>query len=368
MELLRRKEDEIQHYQRVQSIGQMSSHIAHEFNNYLTPVLLYGEMLKEDPAIGEENRSLVGGILDAAGQAADLSRKLLDFSRQDTGTGTTVMNLSDEVRKAADMVRHLTPERITFRTELEDGPLYVRGKKGMAEHILMNLCNNAYHAMEGREGILTVKLGKTANSEPDWACLSVSDTGCGIKKDALDKIFEPFYTTKRSGKGTGLGLSVIRNVMLSVGGEIRAESEPGKGTIFYLYFPLSEPDQEHKKAADRQKAERIIVVDDDTELLKALELRLKRQYRFVECCSHPAAVLAKLQNHKAYCDCILTDYDMPSMNGLEFAELVRKLDPEIRLILMSGAQQESFDWYLKNGIIDEFIVKSALAERLDTGL
>ena len=378
MELLRRKEDEIQHYQRLQSIGQMSSHIAHEFNNYLTPVLLYGEMLKEDASINGENHKLVEGVLDAAGQAADLSRKLLDFSRQDTGAGLMVLDLSAEVKKAADMVRRLTPEQISFRTELEEEPLYVRGKHGMAEHILMNLCSNAYHAMEGRAGSLTVRLVKTAgeairdasadSTGTDWACLSVSDTGCGIKEETLNKIFEPFYTTKRSGKGTGLGLSVIRNVMLSVGGQIRVESELGKGTVFRLYFPLTEPETEEKKAAGHKHAVRFVVVDDDPEILKALETRLKRQRCVVECYSHPAVALAKLQNRRDYCDCILTDFDMPSMNGLEFAELVRRLDPGIRLILMSGTEDEQFGWYLKNGIIDEFILKSGLAKRLDSGL
>lgn len=378
MELLRRKEDEIQHYQRLQSIGQMSSHIAHEFNNYLTPVLLYGEMLKEDASINGENHKLVEGVLDAAGQAADLSRKLLDFSRQDTGTGLMVLDLSAEVKKAADMVRRLTPEQISFQTELEEGPLYVRGKHGMAEHILMNLCSNAYHAMEGSAGSLTVRLVKTAGEAirdasadgtgTDWACLSVSDTGCGIKEETLSKIFEPFYTTKRSGKGTGLGLSVIRNVMLSVGGQIRVESEPGKGTVFRLYFPLTEPETEERKAAGHKPAVRFVVVDDDPEILKALETRLKRQQCVVECYSHPAVALAKLQNRRDYCDCILTDFDMPSMNGLEFAELVRRLDPGIRLILMSGTEDEQFGWYLKNGIIDEFILKSGLAKRLESGL
>ena len=393
MELLRRKEEEIQHYQRIQSIGQLSSHIAHEFNNYLTPIMLYCGILKEDRAISTENHQMLDGILNAAEQAANLSRKLLDFSRQDTGVGVTVMNLTDEVKRAVDMVRCLTPEQISFHAEIYGQPLYVRGKSGMAEQILMNLCNNAYHAMENREGNLTVCLIRTENinmqdanmqdtnmqdtnmqdtnvedTNAGWACLSVSDTGCGIRKEALDKIFEPFYTTKRSGKGTGLGLSVIQNVMLSVGGRIQIESELGKGTVFYLYFPLVDQQKETEPRVKPKKSKRMIVVDDDPEVRKGLEAKLKRQYRWVKCFSHPAAVLAKLQNHKDYCDCILTDYDMPSINGLEFAELVRKLNPEIQLILMSGMDREAFGWYLKNGFIDEFILKSDLVERLDSGL
>lgn len=367
MELLCRKEEEIQHYQRVQSIGQMSSHIAHEFNNYLTPVMLYGELLEHDETLGEENREFVKGILNAAGQAADLSRRLLDFSRQDSGAVLTVINLTEEVRAAVRMVRQLTPENITFSAELEEAEVHVRGKAGMAEHILMNLCSNAYHAMEDTGGTLTVRFSRAEKTE-NRAVLSVSDTGCGISRQALEQIFEPFYTTKRSGKGTGLGLSVIHNLMVAVGGEIEVDSEPGKGSTFKLYFPVEDAVLENGSEERGAGSGHVIVVDDDLELLKSLEALFKQREQRAEFCSHPAAVLARLQNNKNCCDIILTDYSMPSMNGLEFAAVVRRLNPAIRLVLMSGAYEPQFDWYLKNRFIDAFVLKSDLAKKLDSVL
>lgn len=385
MELLCRKEEEIQHYQRVQTIGQMSSHIAHEFNNYLTPVMLYGELLENDESVSDENRELVKGILNAAGQAAELSRKLLDFSRQDSGAVLTVVNLTEEVRAAVHMVRQLTPEKIDFSAELQDEPIYVRGKAGMAEHILMNLCNNAYHAMEASGGTLAVRLchmegeaeqdtapESLSSSERGWAVLSVSDTGCGISRDVLDKIFEPFYTTKRSGKGTGLGLSVIHNLMMAVGGQIQVDSEMGKGSTFRLYFPVAaEPQEPARKSSDRgssdsRESRRVMVVDDDSQVIESLEAAFRQRKWKVECFNHPAAALARLQKNRESFDLVLTDYAMPSMNGLEFAAVVRRMHPEIRLVLMSGGYEEAFDWYLKNQFIDRFILKSDLAKRLDS--
>lgn len=410
MELLRHKEEEIQHYQRVQSIGQMSSHIAHEFNNYLTPVMVYGELLEGDENISPENQELVKGILKSANQAAGLSRKLLDFSRMDSSVTLTVIDLAKDVKEASDIIRQLTPKNIEFHVELPEEPCPVMGRAGMVEHILMNLCNNAFHAMEKDGGKLEIRLEYCGGK----AELSVSDTGCGIPKDAMDKIFEPFYTTKRSGKGTGLGLSVIRNIMTAVGGQIHIESEVGKGTCFYLEFPVKSgiadvepaetrvvfrknpaanpaaksvkkernkqqetPDvvgfdtelkertgQDRMKAHKKKKQQKIVIVDDDETILDSMSALLRQNGYAVECYNHPAAVISKIQNKKDYCDTILTDYSMPSMNGIELAELIRKLNPEIHLILMSGMEDVRFEWYLKNRIIDQFILKTELAEKL----
>lgn len=398
IELLRRKDEEIQHYQRMQSLGQMSSHIAHEFNNYLTPVMVYGELLENDPAIGEDNRELIRGILTSVNQAADLSRRLLDFSRQDSSSTTLVCrNLTEDVTEALKIIRTLVPGDILLQQEITDEPLFVRGTKGMAEHILMNLSGNAFHAMEknalkdGVRGTLAIHLsrvsGETAAASSDtaaassdvsaayshapaispdngYALLSVSDSGCGISPDLVTRIFEPFYTTKRSGKGTGLGLSVVQNIIKSAGGQISVDSTPGEGTTFSIYLPLTEEQSDQASVLTAGRIRKLVVVDDDPDLLKALTVMLKNAPFKTEFCDHPAAVLSKLQKNHNYCDVILTDYSMPSMNGLELAEIIRKLNPSIRMILMSGEENTDFDWYLKNQFIDMFILKPELSGRL----
>lgn len=375
MELLLRKEEEIQHYQRVQSLGEMSSHIAHEFNNYLTPIMVYGELLEGDPEITEEQKEMVTEILNVAEQAAGLSRKLLDFSRQDTSIVLEPVNLTEEVKKACSVVRQLTPARVNFEMELSDQECRIIGRKGMMEHILMNLCNNAFHAMEknvDKESRLKVSMRtELPEKEPEefsgYVCIQVSDTGCGISEEAMSHIFEPFYTTKRSGKGTGLGLSVVQNIMTACKGVIRVESIVGVGTTFFLHFPLADKSEEQFKQTKQNSRiagkAGIWIVDDDAGILKALEAESRHLGLSCVLYDHPAAALSRIQSGEDVCKVLLTDYDMPSMNGIEFAEIVRKLNPGIRIILMSGLDEAQFSWHLKNKIIDAFVSKQELSEK-----
>lgn len=402
MELLQHKEEKLLRYERMQSVGQMSSHIAHEFNNYLTPVMIYGEILEGDDTISSQNQEMIHGIIKSVEEAAALSRRLLDFSRQDSYGELINQDLRKEVSEACQVVEKIVPETVSLVTELFGTPLWIRGNKGMMSHLLLNLSNNAFHAMEGKEGVLTIRLFRMGREQlpgerkddasektgrdpkenlsdevlvisqedfsgdfkGDWAVLSVTDTGCGISREAMDKIFEPFYTTKRSGKGTGLGLSVVRNVMEAGKGRIRIESRVGVGTSFILFFPFIEPWDFKDRRQEKREFRRMVVVDDDPKVLKALDTMLKAISVKAECYDHPAAVLSLLQKRKEDCDVILTDYQMPSINGLELSAMIRRLNPQIHLILMSGLDRSQFDWYLKNGMIDDFIPKTELGSRL----
>ena len=152
-------------------------------------------------------------------QASNLSKELLAFSRQDTGVRLEPLNFTEEVRNAVSIVRQLAPAAITLKTEITEEQLYVLGRRRMAEHILLNLSKNAFQAMEKTERKeLLIRLDAKGK---DMICLQVSDTGCGIGDDAMQKIFEPFYTTKGSRQGTGLGLSVVQNMVTSAGGTIQ---------------------------------------------------------------------------------------------------------------------------------------------------
>lgn len=390
MELLRHKEEELQHYQRVQTIGQMSSQIAHEFNNYLTPVMVYAELLESDDCIGEENQNLVRGILKSTNQAADLSRKLLDFSRQETSVLLRTICITEDVKAALQIIRQLAPQKISVAEDLDEQKHYIQGQKGMIGHLLMNLCNNAFHAMEEKGGVLTVRLamagardyftgihicGTEDFSNGNWIVLSVLDTGCGMNKEILDKIFDPFFTTKGQGRGTGLGLSVIHNIVKAADGVIRVTTEPGAGSCFLLFFPEVSQEKAKEKAQETREKTivkkykiksnicRIVVVDDEPEILKSLEKMAQSLGCSCEVFQHPATVISKIQKHPDYCDLILTDYSMPYMNGVELCELVRKLNPRIRLVLMSGTEDVRFNWYLKNAFIDAFILKADLSKR-----
>ncbi|MBE6004807.1 MAG: hypothetical protein E7232_12120 [Lachnospiraceae bacterium] len=368
MEEVARQKDEIRHYQRIESLGMMASHIAHEFNNYLTPVMVYAELLENDPETGERGKRMAGEILKSSDRAASLSRELLDFSRQDSGADLGPVNLRTETEAAVEVIKRLTPKKIEFSSEIMSQDMNVMGRDGMMQHILMNLCKNAFQAMEKSE---RKELGILLKRTEDGAVLTVSDTGMGISKDAKSRIFEPFYTTKGSHHGTGLGLSVVRNIMHSLGGSIDVESEPGVGTVFTLFFP--EMSQKEEKKIDGIR--KLVYIDSDKHFAGELELEVKartgnserlRNNLEISFAADEMRFLSRLQKDPKCCDIIVASYTLDTMNGIEFLEIARRLNPDICLILASESDDADLQWYVKNRIIDRIIMKNKLLEELDT--
>lgn len=359
MEAVARKNEEIRHYQRIQSLGMMSSHIAHEFNNYLTPVMIYAELLENDESISPENKEMIHEMLVSVDRASDLSKQLLAFARQDTGVRLERLNFTEEVQHAADIVGQLAPAAITVHTAITEESLYILGRKGMAEHILMNLCKNAFQAMEKTE---RKELRIELKGGQDHLVLRVSDTGCGISEDAQQKIFEPFYTTKGSRHGTGLGLSVVRNILGSIGGTIRVESTLGEGTCFIMEIPLCEEgDADSPKRL--KPISRIAFVVREEKRWKSLVASSEKTIDFYD---HPAALIDRIQKDTAAYELVIAEYTLPTMNGIELCEVIRRLNPEIRLILLVKQGGADYEWYLNNGMIDRFILTSEFEKEFPT--
>lgn len=367
MEEVARQKDEIRHYQRIESLGMMASHIAHEFNNYLTPIMVYAELLKNDPESGERNRKMAEEILQSTDRAASLSRELLDFSRQDSGAGLGPINLRTETEAAIDVIKKLTPKKICFSTEIMPQDMTIMGREGMMQHILMNLCKNAFQAMENSERKnLKIVLKRTENG----AELMVSDTGNGISKDARDRIFEPFYTTKGSHHGTGLGLSVVRNIMHSTGGKITVNSQQGAGTVFTLFFPEMSRQSNQKPHGIR----RLIYIDHDKHFIDELLQKMKMEgsnHKLLQngieifFATEELRFLSQLQKSPKCCDIIVASYSLSNMNGIEYLEIIRKINPEICLILASGSNDADLQWYVNNRIIDRIVMKNMLFSELE---
>ena len=356
MELLAEKNNELRHLQRVQSLGMMASHIAHEFNNYLTPVLIYTDLLENDPEISEENREMVKEMTHSVDRAAALSKELLAFSRQDTGVRLQRLNFTEEVQTALTVIGQLAPAKITVETKITEENLYIMGRQGMAEHILMNLCKNAFQAMEqSAEKRLEISLQRDATD----ILLRVRDTGCGIGAEAQKQIFEPFYTTKGSRQGTGLGLSVVQNILRSVGGSIEVDSRPAEGTCFFVRIP--EETGERKRL---QHVSRIAVISPDPILRKWKRMLEKGNYR-VDAYEHPAAILSSVQKDASLYQMLIVEQQLGTMSGIDLCEVVRRANPEIRLVLTAEKTETEYEWYLNNGMIDRFVTKSELQKELE---
>jgi two-component system cell cycle sensor histidine kinase/response regulator CckA len=343
-----RLHEQLRQSQKMEAIGQLAGGVAHDFNNMLTAILGYSELLQEqigpDKPIGRDLRE----IQAAAERAAGLTRQLLAFSRKQV-LAMTAVNLSDVVRRVEPMLRRLLGERITIVTELADDLGAVTADVSQLEHLLINLAVNARDAMP-HGGELRFATGSVAldaafaeqhpGATPgSYNAVRVTDTGTGMAADVKAQIFEPFFTTKERGHGTGLGLAAVYGTVQQFGGYIDVESEVGQGTTFTICLPRVES-VVAQVSADRAVSspvghETILLVEDESSVRAFAKITLQRfGYRVVEADSAERAleVLESLREVHL----LLTDVVLPRMDGPELAELVRHRRPATRVLLMSG--------------------------------
>ena len=234
------KTQELAHHQRLETIGTLTSSIAHEFNNLLTPIMGYSILILEGlPEECDELADNASEIYEASRKAKTIIARLNELSRKNTETSLHPLLMSRLVRKTLDVAGPAQPAHVTTEIRIEAEDCWVLGNETQLSQLLLNLILNAFHAMESSGGVLTL----TLLSEADECILCVADTGAGIPPEALSRIFEPFYTTKESGRGTGLGLAIVQQVTESHHGSIAVESVPGAGTTFTVRFPaVAQPD------------------------------------------------------------------------------------------------------------------------------
>jgi PAS domain S-box-containing protein len=336
--------------QKMEALGQFSGGVAHDFNNILMAISGYTELsqlsLRENPEV-HDNLTLV---LQAARRASDLVRQILTFSRQQPQVRQSIL-LQPVVEETLKLLRATIPSTIAFdRAVAPDAPT-VLADANQVHQVLMNLGTNAWYAMKDRPGRLQVKLesfsvdAAYAAAQPPlrpgiYARVSVADTGCGMDPATLRRIFEPFFTTKPPGEGTGLGLAVVHGIMESHDGAVTVHSQPGEGTEFRLYFPA------HASAAagtaapagavPRGHGERVLVVDDEELLAQLVQKALTLLGYQAEAVTQPAAALALVLADPARFALVLTDQTMPGMTGLGLAAELRKIRPDLPVILMTG--------------------------------
>lgn len=368
-EELHKREEQIRHNDKMQTLGTMTSMIAHEFNNFLTPIMLYGELLSADSALDETGQSYAREIVEAAEKSKDLTKELSRYGRIEKGSKKKVTVLvQEEIQKSLSMIEKTLPPHIRLEQQLE--PVLTHGlvsPSGMINQVIMNLCTNAVHAMRVSGGVLTIK-GRVIKREMTYYYgITVQDTGEGIPEEARTRIFTPFYTTKEVGTGTGLGLSVVQDLIHQVSGEIQVISSRETGTRFDILLPLSEikektiPSETTESLEDKQ----IYILDDDERVGKALERSLRKVCMKTKYSSHPEKALAEIRGSMNEWNVIVTDYAMPMMDGLAFAGILRSLGYNGKIILTSGCLDHHPDWYLENGIVDAVLEKPVSRQQIE---
>jgi PAS domain S-box-containing protein len=346
----RQLEEELHHSQKMDAIGRLAGGVAHDFNNMLTAIGCYSEMLMASLDKADERRDDVDEIMKASRRAGALTSQLLAFSRKQL-LQPRIMDLNAVTADIHRLLDRLIGEDVELVARYEPGVWSVRADPDQIGQVLLNLAVNSRDAMPNG-GTLTIETANVTLAEPrafahdvvaagDYVVLRVSDTGVGIPAEAEQHVFDPFFTTKAAGKGTGLGLSTVYGIVKQSGGYIELKSALGAGTTFTIYLPRTGAMPAMAAEADQQPIERanaatILLVEDDPTLRKLVERILRREGHDILMAADGADALQTSARHDGRIDLLITDVVMPGMNGREVAEHLRASRPEIGVLYMSG--------------------------------
>lgn len=364
-EALRRSEEQLRQAQKMEAVGRLAGGIAHDFNNLLSVILSVTDLLREGAGGSEPLTSDLAEISKAASRAADLTRHLLAFSRQQV-LDLRVLDLNEVLSSVGKLLERLIGADVELR--VLPGPHLgrVKADPGQLEQVILNLAVNARDAMP-HGGKLTIEtwnvhLGESYAAQHldvapgPYVMLVVSDTGVGMDKATQARIFDPFFTTKEVGKGTGLGLATVFGIVRQLGGSIWVYSEVGFGTAFKAYLPAIEGDltwgpssPPPARAIEYRGTETILLVEDEAQVRAVATAILRRSGYTVLDAPNPAAALRILLGHSGPIDLLLSDIIMPKMNGRELAARVSAVRPEVRTLFMSGY---TADVIVHHGVLD----------------
>lgn len=344
-----RLEMQLRRAQKLETIGTLAGGIAHDFNNILTPIMGYAELSLSGLPPADPIAEDLEQILIAANRARDLVEQILIFSRQ-LEKERKPLNLHLIVKEALKLLRPAIPTTVEIRQRIDSSGDKVLADAAQMHQIMVNLCTNAWQAMEAHGGTLTIELQQVQvddqmalnhpNLKPgNYARLSVIDTGIGMDADTQERIFEPFFTTKAVGKGTGMGLPVVHGIVRSHHGEIMVHSEPGKGSTFHVFIPTVTSDTIAENPEPKpipSGTEMVLIVDDEEPVGKMVQKLLRRLGYEVEYHQSSFNALKAFRQHPAKYDLVISDLTMPNLTGLELTQQIHRVRPDLPVIIMTG--------------------------------
>ena len=345
-------QNQIRQMQKMEAIGELAGGIAHDFNNILTAILGNTQLACKKVASDHPVQLNLMRILEASDRASRLVHQILTFTHQQT-LPRSVMALHSVVHEAIDLLQATIPANVELTVSLDTATPHVLADATQIHQVLMNLCTNAWHALNKQSGEITVSLAPVMLSQPlhslfatlppgHYACLSVRDTGCGMDPETVSRIFEPFFTTKPVGEGTGLGLSLVHGIVRGHEGAIIVDSYPGRGTTVSVYIPAAEVRAYESEPVNVSSAEtqgrirRLLYVDDEAMLVELVRAWFEpRGYRVTGCMLAAEALEAVRANPEGF-DVVVTDYNMPGMSGLQVAHALAQIRANLPVVLVSG--------------------------------
>jgi signal transduction histidine kinase/CheY-like chemotaxis protein len=363
----------LRHSQKMEAIGTLSGGIAHDFNNILGIIMANTELAISEVPEGSPSFQKLDGVLKAVIRAKDLIMQILTFSHKNQQE-LSPLQIGPIVKECLKMMRASLPATIEIRHDIADSPGIILSDPTRIHQVLINLCNNAAYAMKDKGGILKVGLKNVSLDENDakqykglvpgdYLSLTVKDTGEGIEPEIMERIFEPYFTTKAMGVGSGMGLAIVHGIVQNSGGAIRAESEPGKGTSFEILFPVIEiqPRPQVETGGTFAKgSERILFVDDEDNLVLAARYNLERFGYDITTETNPLQALELFKSRPDQFDIVITDMTMPDMTGESLAKAVMEIRPDIPVIICTGFSDRISEQQAKGMGAKAFVMKPVL--------
>jgi len=334
---------------KMEAVGTLAGGIAHDFNNILAGILGHIQLIDSDLPPDHPSRRHLRQVIAASERAATLVHQILSFSRQTPGERRPV-SVGKVAREALSLLRAALPSTITIKCDVEASIDVVNADPTQLHQVFMNLGANAGHAIGSHDGVLTITISNMVSSgfrpgfttplpAGEFVCIEVSDTGCGMNREVMERIFDPFFSTKPVNEGTGLGLAVVHGIVTDHGGAIQVESEPGKGAKFRIMLPaadIQQPVSVSRHAQPLRGNERILLVDDEELVLGALSQGLARLGYDVQVESSGTAALEYFKKDPGLVDLVITDQTMPQLSGLELSVAIHEIRPELPIIIVTG--------------------------------
>lgn len=383
LEQMHQSEETIAHQQRLQIIGTMTGGIAHEFNNLLTPIMGYAEFLMMDLPEDSDNYDSAREIYEASVKAKEIIQQISSLSRKNMETAFKTLDVDRVIKRALKMVRSVCPDNIELKENISLPGVTIVGNETQLNQVILNIGVNAIHAIGHEKGEISfsAKLLNKAELDPElpigkegtwdqFIRIDIKDNGCGMSPDVLKQIFDPFFTTKKGGKGTGLGLALTEQIVTSHRGIVNAESTPGMGSVFHLYFPASVPDKKSRfepavqdaldivrKNLSDQFGEKIslLIVDDNPKVLRLLERNFSKRDIQVTCAMNFKEADQKLKNN--HFDALAIEQFIEGNSAVDFCMSVKnRYSGMLRLIMADQVDRELAEAKEKN-IIDNYMIK-----------